>query len=131
MTEAEWLACTDPKPMLKFLQGKASDRKLRLFACACCRRIWRLLKDEHSREAVPASERYADGEITKKELARVRVRARPNTPGAAWVAWYAARENAFTAAARASPCAAWSMSQMRMGKWVAMDAGVAFEELGN
>jgi hypothetical protein len=37
MTEAEWLAATDPRPMLDFLRGKASDRRLRLFACACCR----------------------------------------------------------------------------------------------
>ena len=37
MTEAEWLACNDPTPMLEFLRDKASERKLRLFFCACCR----------------------------------------------------------------------------------------------
>jgi hypothetical protein len=61
MTEAEWMAFTDPRPMLGFLRGRASDRKLRLFAVACCRRMWDLLPDERCRSAFETAERFADG----------------------------------------------------------------------
>jgi hypothetical protein len=61
MTEAEWLAATDPKPILDFVRPNASDRKLRLLAVACCFHIWHLLPDKRSRKAVLIGERYADG----------------------------------------------------------------------
>jgi len=67
MTEAEWLACTDPQEMLNFSRGKVSPRKLRLFAAACCRRIWPLLKDRRCRRAVEVSERLADGRASEEE----------------------------------------------------------------
>jgi len=60
VTEEEWLAATDPTPMLDFLRGKASDRKWRLFGCACCRRVWHLY-DSSGRNAVEVAERVADG----------------------------------------------------------------------
>ena len=72
MTEAEWDACADPQPMLKFLRGKATERKSRLFACACCRSIWHLLTETRGRDAVEVAERYADGLASDGELAKAR-----------------------------------------------------------
>lgn len=79
MTDVEWNESSDPARMLKGfnlspssqLMNKfpaPSDRKLRLFACACCRAVWHLLKDERSRRAVEVAERYADGEATQDQL---------------------------------------------------------------
>jgi hypothetical protein len=47
--------------MLAFLRDRASDRKLRLFAVACCRRIWHLLTELPSRKVILTTELYADG----------------------------------------------------------------------
>src|SRR5690606_27672707 len=63
------LRCPHPGPLLSFLRGRASDRKLRLFAVECVRPFWPLLLDENSRAAVRLAERVADGEADRAELA--------------------------------------------------------------
>jgi hypothetical protein len=68
MNETEWLACDDPLEMLDFLRGRVSERQLRLFGCACCRRIWHLLIDAASQQAVEFTEQYADGLFSAEEL---------------------------------------------------------------
>jgi hypothetical protein len=87
VTEAEWLTAADPGPMLEFLDGKLSDRKLRLFACAWCRHscprltaaagprgkgswaeaaAWSLAE---CRGALDVAERFADGLASDAERA--------------------------------------------------------------
>jgi hypothetical protein len=64
MTEQEWLKCADPRPMLDFLQDKASDRQLRLLACAYTRVLrgyWHLGPGA----AVAVADRYADVTSTR------------------------------------------------------------------
>jgi hypothetical protein len=68
MTEREWLEGTDPQALLAWLGGRAGERTLRLFACACVRRHWHRLPDDRSRHAVELAERYADGQATLDEL---------------------------------------------------------------
>ncbi len=73
MTEAEWLACTDPEPMFRFLRGRANERKVRLFACGCCRYLWwGRLVDPRSRAVIQAGEQLADGLISVGQLHELR-----------------------------------------------------------
>jgi hypothetical protein len=68
MTEQEWRECTDPNRMLEFLRVKVSDRKLRLLACACCRRVWDLLSNKYCRKALTVAERFAADEVSAEKL---------------------------------------------------------------
>ena len=68
MRERTWLTTTDPEPMLRFLKGRATDRKARLLVCTAARLAWKQLTDERSRRAVEVGERYADGLAEKGSL---------------------------------------------------------------
>lgn len=89
MTEAEWLAWSRPKRMFGFLLGtdyprvqdrdsfpdcKGSDRKLRLFACACYHRVRHLLPHALAQDAVEVAERFADGTATPEDLQQAEAR---------------------------------------------------------
>lgn len=108
MTENEWLTCDDPRPLLLFLQNKASDRKLRLFAVACCRAIWDLLPSEECREKVEVAEMFADGRVAQYALDRTYKNGYPIGKGlsidewrkgyASFACFKAAEKNAWEAA---------------------------------
>jgi hypothetical protein len=61
--------------MLKFLWGKASDRKLRLILCACCRQFLTLPRGDILVQAVAAAEKWAEGMASRKELRTIRHQA--------------------------------------------------------
>jgi len=111
MTETEWLNCTDPDPMLEYLRNKASDRKLRLFACACARGIWDLLEDERPRQAVQVAERYADGLAIEQDLSAASDRAWEAIDANRAEANYAARATVESFAYAAAEDAAHAASQ--------------------
>jgi hypothetical protein len=71
MTETEWLAtATLTVELREVAVAHLSERKRRLFACACCRRIWDLLDDE-LRQGVEAAEQLADGQLREQDQARI------------------------------------------------------------
>jgi hypothetical protein len=69
MTESEWTNASDPHGMLEYVgkSNSGSERKRRLFACACVRRLWPYL-EEGSRKAVEMAELFADGLASEAEL---------------------------------------------------------------
>src|SRR5262249_39950850 len=80
MDEARWLEeAWHPQGMLwtlweqgKVTRTKAGRRKLRLFACECCRLVWDLLPDPRLREAVEVADRFAEGQASKEALEAAR-----------------------------------------------------------
>jgi hypothetical protein len=68
MTEQEWRAATDPFELLDSVEEEATQRKIRLFADACCHRIARFLAAERSRNAIEVSDLYADDLASEEQL---------------------------------------------------------------
>lgn len=91
MTEQDWVSCQQPETMLNYLDRQSTTwrqrlhragwwpvtprvpmrRKLRLFDCACCHRVWGVL-DGPSRSKVTVAERFSEGRANSAELAAVR-----------------------------------------------------------
>jgi len=60
MTEKVWLESADPSVMLDRLATRASPRRLRLFATACCLQTWEAFEYECDRDAILVAEQFAD-----------------------------------------------------------------------
>jgi hypothetical protein len=75
MTPDEWENCDDSMEMVSAIRATPDPRKLRLFACSCCRRITHLLEDERGRRAVEVAEAFADGRASEKVLQRAHAAA--------------------------------------------------------
>src|SRR5581483_1430716 len=75
LTEADWHACADVWTMCRMLRPldygvtiRLSERKWRLIAIACVRRIENVFKDERTRDLVKACEQLAEGLLSREEL---------------------------------------------------------------
>ncbi len=62
------LASADPLRLLDSIQGQASERKLRVLACACCSHVRYEPIVRLCRRTVAVAERFADGLATADEL---------------------------------------------------------------
>ena len=100
MIDQEWQTASEPQAMLEFLlkSGRVSDRKLRLFAVACSRRMSNWI-DALGHTAVDVAENFADGRAGPEELRTARL-ACQGAGGQA--SWYAAATNPAIAARNAA-----------------------------
>jgi hypothetical protein len=133
MTQAEWIACSEPGALLNILSDDPSrpgeylnsERMLRLALCACCRRVWGLLGPK-GRAAVEAAEAYADGALSAAGLLDAGARAAAEAGSAA----------PYTALSRACWAAAWLAQEqifhpdqvLRAAATAAAYAVVSYEE---
>jgi hypothetical protein len=67
MDEHTWWTGHDLAGMKQLARFSQANRKLRLFGCACCRRIWPILNRKKLRQAIEVAERFADGRAREDE----------------------------------------------------------------
>lgn len=102
LDDALW--CTRTLPEL--------NKKWRLYAVACVRRVQHLMTDPRSLAVLDVAERHAHGKATDEELAAARAAARAAAWAATWTAtttsaWTSARAATWTAAYNDAGVAAW------------------------
>jgi hypothetical protein len=112
MTEAEWLVSTDLWKMWELLSDRASERKLKLLACTCCRSLPTYLESEPDRNGLVLTERDVDGLARDEEFERL--------VNEVWdIRWY--RRDGWNAAHRA-------ITETVEGAWDALNVAEASEE---
>lgn len=82
------------------------DKEIRLYAVWCARQVQHLMTDKRSLDALDVAEAFANGKVTKKELAAARAAAGDAAGAAAGAAAWAAARAAARAAAWAAGAAA-------------------------
>ena len=76
MNESEWLSNPPLGRMLDYIEDVARERKIRLFALACCRRVECALVDDRSRSALAGLEQYIEGQLNRDDLLMLRALAK-------------------------------------------------------
>ena len=95
----------------RFLAQQKSNRKLRLFACACALRVWHLINKEELKDCLQRSERFAEGglhddfriETFNLGLLNSKSRAGLAVVSTAWETALGAAEHTASNAAQAAP----------------------------
>jgi hypothetical protein len=82
VTEREWWSATAPEGALDwlFFDGRAADRKLRLFSVACCRRIAASVAGTPFVRLMDVTEAFADGLASEAEVSWHLRQARASQP---------------------------------------------------
>lgn len=72
MTEEEWIGAVEIESLRRVIQKKNrkafTERKQRLFAVACARRVLELATSSNARHALDVAEQFADGTSSKADL---------------------------------------------------------------